>query len=454
MTSVDDLGATLAQHPLFGQAWAEKLCYYANSSACEPSDPEFKRVVGVFTSSGYSWSALVAELLASPLTTNAAPTATRTQTDPGEGSSSPCLAATTCAPRSTPARLRRLCGLDAIDATPQTHDAGDRRRPPVRRLRPRSAGARPAQPARRSSTGPGRRTSARPRRRWSSTCRPRSRRRTSSSGRARSRTAAIADFVQIVMGLPPSDPRAAPAPGAPAGALHRRHAGRSHGDGGAPVDLRRRRASRPPRSRSGCERSDPHDPPPRRPSLHALRRRLRGPARAGHRACRRRSCSIRARRSPPSRRPPARRARARRRSSSSSAPRATATRSTRACRAPTTTRRSCTAWTRSMAPTTLTLAGQSYQGGGAVGDAPAERPRPHDVLAHHDQHAGAPQGAGRPQAPGLDPRRRDAPVDPGGAARALPGDDPDAADHASGRRPPRRRSRSEDRRSPSSPRWR
>jgi hypothetical protein len=76
MNTVADFGNQLATHPLFASAWVQKLCYYANSTACETTDPEFKRVVGVFTSSGYNWNTLVAELLSSPLTTYATPTQT------------------------------------------------------------------------------------------------------------------------------------------------------------------------------------------------------------------------------------------------------------------------------------------------------------------------------------------------------------------------------------------
>ena len=54
----------------------QKLAYYANSVACDPTDPELQRIVGVFQSSGYSWNALVRELLSSPLTTYATPTTT------------------------------------------------------------------------------------------------------------------------------------------------------------------------------------------------------------------------------------------------------------------------------------------------------------------------------------------------------------------------------------------
>ena len=76
LATIDDFANILATHPLFASAWAEKLCYYANSQACDPTDPELLRVIGVFQSSGYSWKSLVRELLASPLTTNASPTKT------------------------------------------------------------------------------------------------------------------------------------------------------------------------------------------------------------------------------------------------------------------------------------------------------------------------------------------------------------------------------------------
>jgi hypothetical protein len=76
VATVADFGQALAEHPLFAQAWTQKLCYYANSSPCEVGDPEFRRVVDVFQRSRFSWKALVRELFSSPLTTGATPTAT------------------------------------------------------------------------------------------------------------------------------------------------------------------------------------------------------------------------------------------------------------------------------------------------------------------------------------------------------------------------------------------
>jgi hypothetical protein len=74
--TLGELGSTLAAHPFFAEAWAQKLCTYVNSSPCAHDDPEFKRVIAAFQSSGLKWDTLVLELLSSPLVTNAAPTAT------------------------------------------------------------------------------------------------------------------------------------------------------------------------------------------------------------------------------------------------------------------------------------------------------------------------------------------------------------------------------------------
>jgi hypothetical protein len=74
--SIGDLGTALATHPYFAPGWVQKLCYYVNSSACDADDPVFKQIVSDFVSSNYSWNGLVKELLASPIVTNAVLTAT------------------------------------------------------------------------------------------------------------------------------------------------------------------------------------------------------------------------------------------------------------------------------------------------------------------------------------------------------------------------------------------
>jgi hypothetical protein len=76
-----DLGGILAKHPDFATGWVQKLSYYVNSQANDPTDPEFLRIVGDFKKNNYSWGSLVVDLLTSPLTTNSA----RTQTTSAEG---------------------------------------------------------------------------------------------------------------------------------------------------------------------------------------------------------------------------------------------------------------------------------------------------------------------------------------------------------------------------------
>jgi hypothetical protein len=76
VASLSDFAGALASHPLFAQAWVQKLCTYANSAPCVTTDPEFSRIVMAFQASSYSWNSLVAELMSSPLVTNASPTLT------------------------------------------------------------------------------------------------------------------------------------------------------------------------------------------------------------------------------------------------------------------------------------------------------------------------------------------------------------------------------------------
>jgi hypothetical protein len=75
------LANSLANHPDFAAAWAQKLCYFAASAACSTDDPEFQRVVSVFQASKLDWKTLVRELLSSPLVTGA--THTKTADDRG-----------------------------------------------------------------------------------------------------------------------------------------------------------------------------------------------------------------------------------------------------------------------------------------------------------------------------------------------------------------------------------
>ena len=78
---VGDFAAALANHPLFATAWVQKLCYYANSQACDVTDPEVLRIAKAFTDSNYDFLTLVKELFTSPLVTGAAQTQSYTDSD-------------------------------------------------------------------------------------------------------------------------------------------------------------------------------------------------------------------------------------------------------------------------------------------------------------------------------------------------------------------------------------
>jgi hypothetical protein len=229
VASTADLGATLAQHPLFAQAWAQKLCYYANSTACSTDDPEFQRVVGVFKSSSFSWGALVRELLSSPLTTNASQT--KTSTDQGE-----VIAVARrdhlCAALNNRLGFTDVCALDALT---KAQAVG---------IIPEIVSGLPSDGYGRGSVAPvlpneptlfyraGTENlceaisalvvdAAKPPpgvKQWSS----------ANPG------AAIADFVQIVMALPPSDPRATPAAN-----VLQSHFDKAKAQGAAPTDALR-----------------------------------------------------------------------------------------------------------------------------------------------------------------------------------------------------------------------
>lgn len=79
---LSDFARTLADHPDFAGAWAQKLCYWANSQACSEKDPEFKRIAQVFADSGFRFKTLLVELLSSPLVTGAAVSETARTSEP------------------------------------------------------------------------------------------------------------------------------------------------------------------------------------------------------------------------------------------------------------------------------------------------------------------------------------------------------------------------------------
>jgi hypothetical protein len=119
VATIDDFAATLATHPLVPAAWAQKLCYWVNSSACATDDTEFQRVVGVFQSSGLQWNALVHELLTSPIVTNTVET--RTTAENGE-----VVAVSRrdhlCAALNNRLGLVDVCGLDVVNPKKVTNN--------------------------------------------------------------------------------------------------------------------------------------------------------------------------------------------------------------------------------------------------------------------------------------------------------------------------------------------
>jgi hypothetical protein len=84
--NIQDLATQLRTHPRLGIAWAQKLCYYVASAPCSEDDPEFLRIVDVFTKSGFNWNALVRELLSSPIVTYASETKTADDIAQAQGS--------------------------------------------------------------------------------------------------------------------------------------------------------------------------------------------------------------------------------------------------------------------------------------------------------------------------------------------------------------------------------
>ena len=78
----DDWAQVLVSHPLYAGSWVQKLCYYANSAPCSPDDPEFLRIQQIFISSNYNFRTLVTEVMSSPITTGESET--KTWQDNGE----------------------------------------------------------------------------------------------------------------------------------------------------------------------------------------------------------------------------------------------------------------------------------------------------------------------------------------------------------------------------------
>jgi hypothetical protein len=62
----------------FAVAFTQKLCFFADSAGCDPTDPEFRRVAKAFVDANFNWNTLVHELFSSPLVTGLSSTQTFT----------------------------------------------------------------------------------------------------------------------------------------------------------------------------------------------------------------------------------------------------------------------------------------------------------------------------------------------------------------------------------------
>jgi hypothetical protein len=60
----------------FAIAVTQKLCFFANSSACVETDPELRRIAGAFQTGGFSFVNLITDMFSSPLVTGSAATTT------------------------------------------------------------------------------------------------------------------------------------------------------------------------------------------------------------------------------------------------------------------------------------------------------------------------------------------------------------------------------------------
>jgi hypothetical protein len=112
-TGVNALADAIAGHPRFARAWAQKLCQLANSASCLDEDPELQRVADAFVQSGFKFNVLVRELLTSPLVTFAKRTATADAKGVSVGIA---RREPLCAALETRLGLANVCGLRPVTA--------------------------------------------------------------------------------------------------------------------------------------------------------------------------------------------------------------------------------------------------------------------------------------------------------------------------------------------------
>lgn len=200
---IGDLMTTLASHPRYPLAWAQKLQFWANSTPAIEQDPELQRIADAFKNSGYNFKTLVRETFSSPLVTLAK--GTKTTKENGV-----ILSITRrdqyCTTLSNRLGLTDVCGMSSVTTTGAQQQLANRALllPNDTYFRAYALPSLPTNPDlffRQSvesmctlianqvidvKTGVSKYSSTDP-------------------------NAAVADFVATVMGIPPADPRSGPA---------------------------------------------------------------------------------------------------------------------------------------------------------------------------------------------------------------------------------------------------
>ncbi len=104
--TIFDLARVLGEHPSLPRAWAQKLCFDANSAPC-PEGEELDQVVDAFTASNLDFRVLVRELFASPLVTG-----DRCVQGSAAGEASLARARHFCTTLSHRSGIENVCGLE------------------------------------------------------------------------------------------------------------------------------------------------------------------------------------------------------------------------------------------------------------------------------------------------------------------------------------------------------
>jgi hypothetical protein len=205
-TGIAAFARAVATHPRFAVAWVQKLCQFANSAPCLEDDPELKRVADLWRKAGYDFKALLRDLFTSPLVTFAGETATSRQ----EGTViSIARREALCAALAARLKVNDVCGLLLL---PGAAGAQQRARQTARNLALAVPGAAYARGDEHPLTphDPNLFFHAA----TENLCALLAAQLVGTAPQARYRPAqpaeAIADLVATVMGLPASDPRAAP----------------------------------------------------------------------------------------------------------------------------------------------------------------------------------------------------------------------------------------------------